>query len=301
MFRPILCFLLALCLLDAAAPARAEAIQGAPNVGFTLIPTASLAVREGLLFADGSLWKQGATVFSAVLVKHGDDTFLFDSGLGSAIDQQYQQDMPLWQRAFFKYEHPVTPARQQLDRAGFAPLKRIILSHSHWDHASGIADFPEAEVWAAPQEIELLRHPASGVGGVWPSQVGGRHSDWRVVAFKPDAFEGFGASLDLYGDGKVVLVPLFGHTPGSIGLFVTTDSGHRYFFCGDAVWSAAALKQASPKFWPARMLVDRDAGMTQVTVNQLRTLSERLPDLVVVPAHDAAVQGALGFFPRWVR
>ena len=293
--------LLMLCISSITSFTQAGASEVQPQVGFSLVLTASLAVREGMLFADGSLSKQSTTVFSAVLVKHGVDYFLFDSGLGSKIDTQYQRDMPLWQRPFFSYEHPVRPVRTQLERAGLPLIRRIILSHSHWDHASGIADFPEAQVWADPAEVRLARHPTTGVGGTWPSQVGTAGTSWHPIVWQPMPFGGFLSSLDLYGDGKVVLVPLFGHTPGSIGMFVTTDSGHRYFFCGDAVWSAAAINSASPKIWPARQLVDHDAKLTQSTIDQLRSLSVRQPELVVVPAHDAAVQGGLGYFPQWIR
>ncbi|HEX7943292.1 MAG TPA: hypothetical protein VF495_01430, partial [Phenylobacterium sp.] len=112
---------------------------------------------------------------------------------------------------------------------------------------------------------------------------------------------GFDRSLDLFGDGTVVLVPQFGHTPGSVGLFLTTSSGRRYFFCGDAVWSAAALKDARPKFWLANQLADADKRRTQAEVARMALLAKREPDLTIVPAHDSTVQNRLGYFPKWVR
>lgn len=272
-----------------------------PNVGFSIIKTGSLRVREALVFAGGDLGKEVETIFSAVLVKHGEDSFLFDTGLGSNIAGQYRQDMPLWNRPFFRYEDPVAPARAQLDKAGVAPVRRVFLSHSHWDHASGVADFPEAEVWVPEEEMAVIRQPASALGGAWPSQVGAQSIQWKTLEFKPVPYEGFSHSADLFNDGKVVLVPMFGHTPGSIGMFVQVDSGKRYFFVGDVVWNAGAVKEGRPKFWPARIQVDKDSGQTQRTVDQVRAIAERDPDLVVVPAHDGAVQRALGFFPGWIR
>ncbi|WP_420474574.1 MBL fold metallo-hydrolase [Noviherbaspirillum sp. ST9] len=281
--------------------AVAHADNAPPTVGFSIVKTGSLRVREALVFAGGDLGKEVETIFSAVLVKHGEDTFLFDTGLGSNIADQYRQDMPLWNRPFFRYEDPVAPARTQLDKAGVAPVRRVFLSHSHWDHASGVADFPEAEVWVPEQEMAVIRQPASALGGAWPSQVGAQSIQWKTLAFKPVPYEGFSHSADLFDDGKVVLVPMFGHTPGSIGMFVKVDSGKRYFFVGDVVWNAGAVKEGRPKFWPARIQVDKDAGQTQRTVDQVRALVERDAELVVVPAHDGAVQQALGFFPAWIR
>jgi hypothetical protein len=41
--------------------------------------------------------------------------------------------------------------------------------------------------------------------------------------------------------------------------------------------------------------------MTQASLEQVRALMLAEPDRVEVPAHDSAVQDALGFFPSWVR
>lgn len=271
------------------------------HTGFAVIKTAKLAVREGLVYAGGSLGKEIDSNFSAILVKHKDDLLLFDTGLGSKISEQYRQDMPLWQRPLFRYEDPVVPARTQLDHAGFAPVKQIILSHSHWDHASAISDFPEAQVWVAPEEMAVIRHPRSTLGGAWPSQVAAKSIVWRELGFKPEPYEGFARSLDIFNDKAVVLVPLYGHTPGSIGMFVTVDSGKRYFFVGDVVWKAAALKEGKPKFWPASVLVDDNTEKTQQTIDTISKLIKNNPDIVVVPAHDSAVQNKLGYFPAWVK
>lgn len=301
MFRLLVAILLSSLMAASNAQTDASPPAAQPTVGFSIIKTGSLRVREGLVYAGGSFGKEVDSIFSAVLVKHGDDYFLFDTGLGSKIAEQYASDMPRWNRLFFKYEDPVSPARSQLDEAGIGPIRRIFLSHSHWDHASGIVDFPEAQVWVPEQEMAVIRQPASTLGGPWPSQVHAKSVQWQTLQFRPVAYEGFAQSVDLFNDGKVVLVPMFGHTPGSIGMFVTVDSGTRYFFIGDVVWSRAAVKHANPKFWPARIQVDRDVAQTQQTVEQVRTLIEHKPEIVVVPAHDGVVQNALGYFPAWVR
>jgi len=41
--------------------------------------------------------------------------------------------------------------------------------------------------------------------------------------------------------------------------------------------------------------------MTQASLEQVRAFMLAEPDLVVVPAHDSAVQDVLGYFPAWVR
>lgn len=284
---------------DAPAPIS-QSLPTHPKVTFAIIRTAKLSVTEALVYAGGSFTSKVSNDFSAFLVRHGADTFLFDAGLGSKVADQYRLDMPWWQSLFFKYEDPVDPVRAQLLRAGIEPVQTIILSHSHWDHASGIVDFPDSTVLVHPAELEMIRHPAAGVGGSWHSQVSAQSIKWKALAFRPVSYRGFASSLDLYGDGTVVLVPLLGHTRGSIGMFITVASGKQYFFVGDAVWNAKALKFGSPKFWAARWLVDGEIEQTQDTVDQIRVLMDAHPDIVVVPSHDGSVQTALGYFPAWV-
>ncbi|MBY0235076.1 MAG: MBL fold metallo-hydrolase, partial [Burkholderiaceae bacterium] len=145
--------LMAMAALLSPANAASNQAQQPPEIGFAIVKTSRVAVMEGLLVPGGSFGKQIDSNFSAFLIKHRNEYLLFDSGMGRQIEQQYRADMPLWWRPFFKYEAPVLPAREQLDRAGIPPLSRVILSHSHWDHAGGILDFPEAKIGVAAAEM----------------------------------------------------------------------------------------------------------------------------------------------------
>lgn len=297
--RPLLLAAGLLC----AGLAFAQAAPGTalPQVGFSIVKSGSLKVREGLVYSGGSFTTEVDTVFSAILVKHGDEYLLFDTGLGERIAAQYEQDMPRLQRLLFKRPEPSVSAKSQLAAAGVPPVAKIILSHSHWDHASGITDFPGTPVLVAQEELDVIRKPSGAIGAPWPSQVGDAGIRWQAIPFEARPYEGFERSFDLYRDGKVVLVAMGGHTPGSVGLFLTVDSGKRYFFVGDVVWSAGALKDGSPKFWLARRRVDHDVDATQRAIERIRTAMKNIPGLTVVPAHDGPVQNALGYFPAWVR
>jgi glyoxylase-like metal-dependent hydrolase (beta-lactamase superfamily II) len=149
--------------------------------------------------------------------------------------------------------------------------------------------------------LEVIRNPTTGPGGTWASQVAATSIRWEVLEFTSGPFKGYAQSLDLFQDGTVVLVPMPGHTPGSIGLFVTADSGTVYFFIGDVAWKAVAVEMGAPKFLAASVIVDRDRDQTLASVEKVRSVVSQYPELVVVPAHDGAVQDALGYFPSWVR
>jgi glyoxylase-like metal-dependent hydrolase (beta-lactamase superfamily II) len=278
-----------------------EAPKARPEIGFAVIKTGKIAVPEGLLKPGGSFIKKIDTNFSAFLIKHHDQYLLFDTGLGSAIDTQYEQEMTLWQRPFFSYEKPVISAKDQLKKAHYPDIQEIILSHSHWDHAGGIADFPDAQIHIARQEMAAIRQPTSGAGGTWASQLASTTIRWNSIDFQATPYKGYASSLDLYKDGSVVLVPMPGHTAGSIGMFVTVDSGRCYFFIGDVAWTVDALEAGAAKFWAASIIVDQHADQTRESLEKVRKTMRDYPDLIVVPAHDSQVQNRLGYFPEWVR
>lgn len=284
-------------MILAAHPAEAVEVR------LAIVKTARLKVHENLLFAGGDSARPLDINYSAFLVQHGDTLLMFDTGLGRNVAAQYQQDMRWWERPFFRYEDPVSPVQAQLAAAGAGPVRQVVLSHTHWDHASGLDDFPGVPVWVPREEmamVEKARAGQRGAGGAWPSQVASPRIDWHALSFEHPAYEGFEASHDWFGDGTVVFVPLFGHTPGSTGLFLRLGSGKQVFLVGDVVWASGALKDGAPKIWPARQIADHDIAQTAEAMRKIREVQRRRPGLVVVPAHDSVSQDALGYFPDWV-
>ena len=283
-----------------AAPAPVAV--SAPVVRLAIVRTASRTAREATLFSGGRWGEHAVVHFSACLVQHGEERLLVDTGLGRRIDAQYEADMPRWMRPAFGYDAPVDPAADQLARAGVGPVSRVLLTHAHWDHASGLADFPGVPLLLAAEELETVKDASAHRhgGSPWPSQVGDPSFAWRPLALAPTPHEGFDHSLDLYGDGTVVIVAMPGHTPGSVGVFLRLSSGRRVFLVGDVVWHAGALAEGRPKWAPARWIVDGDGDGVADAIARIRAAQARDPALVVVPAHDGQVQSALGVFPRWV-
>lgn len=264
---------------------------------FALIRTSGTTTLEALTFSGGSWFKKAKMNHMAVLVEHPQGRFLFDTGLGREIDEQYEQDMPLWMRPMLSYE-PATPARDQLDKAGYPPIKEVILSHVHWDHASGVPDFPEARIWVLPEDKAYIDDGPRGP--VMPSQFAHNDLKWYEYNLREQKWGEYKRSLDVYGDGSVILIGMPGHTPGSVGLYLKTGSGRKYLFSGDIVWNVDALQEASPKMLMARKTADADADKTQLQINKLARLSKSMPDLTIVPAHDANVHNKLGYFPDWI-
>ncbi len=262
------------------SPAAAESVK------IHFLSTATIDTPEAFAFAQGSLFKTFAMVHGAILIQHGNASLLFDSGLGRSADQQFAQDMPAWLKPFMAYRKGVA-AVDQIRTLGLPSPKRIFLSHAHWDHASGLLDFPEAETWVTAAEHAYLRTPDARKGGqVFPTQVDSAAIRWHDYSLENAPYAGFEKSYDIYGDGTLVLVSLAGHSPGSVGLFVNSQDGQRRFFIGDAVWSVRAIEKSRHKFWVSSRLLDNNREATGHIIAKLELLMRSNPQLKVIPAHD---------------
>ncbi len=181
------------------------------------------------------------------------------------------------------------------------PLQRIILSRLHWDHASGIKDFPGAEIWTTKEEYEWAMSPKAPEGIYIHSQYSGADIKWRFIEFGRVAYENFDQSLDVFRDGSVVLVPLPGHTVSGIGMFVNLKSGKRFFFTGDTTWTVEGFQIPAHKFWISSLLVDQNKTEVERTILKVRRLMQAYPEMLVVPTHDDEAQRAIGFFPKFIQ
>ena len=81
------------------------------------------------------------------VIKGPHGTFVCDTGFDEAAAKERGR----------KITHPVGDGLKAL---GVEPDKvdHVVATHMHWDHVSGLPDFPDAEVWVRPEELEHARH-----------------------------------------------------------------------------------------------------------------------------------------------
>src|SRR5260370_2795865 len=105
-----------------------------------------------------------------------------------------------------------------------------------------------------------------------------------TLRFEPTPYETFDESADLYRDGAVVVVPLRGHAPGRVGIFVNLSPVRRLFYVGDAVDDERGFAERAGKSLILRDS-DNDMALANQIVGRLSELHEKVPGLAIVPAH----------------
>ncbi|MCW5790445.1 MAG: MBL fold metallo-hydrolase [Polyangiaceae bacterium] len=225
---------------------------------------------------------------AAILVRHPRGDVLIDTGFGTDVDDDFAR-MPWFFRASTSYTRGEA-ARDTLARSGydFTRLRAILLTHSHWDHASGLSDFPETPVWVTRAERAFIDE-----GGFLTAVARSAQARYEPYDFEGGAYLGFPASHDVYGDGSIVIVPAPGHTPGSVIVFVSVPTGERYAFIGDLVWQLEGITEREERPLVQRTLGDDDPAEVREQILRVAALAARFPELRIVPAHDAREKGRI--------
>jgi N-acyl homoserine lactone hydrolase len=255
-------------------------------------------------------WVETAKTFSSfsfgstagsVLVKHPAGDLLIDTGSSSHYDQEisgYPFATWLKLKSLAGQLKPRVPLPELLRRIGEDPakLRWAILSHAHLDHAGGLMDLPHLPVLLTREELQFAGDPSVQAKGYVIASHTQKFPPVAVpsLRFEPTPYETFDESADLYRDGSVVVVPLRGHTPGSVGIFVNLSPTRRLFYVGDAVDDERGFRQRVGKSLILRDS-DNDMALADQVVSRLSQLHERVPELAIIPAHGRSAYKK--FFP----
>ena len=163
---------------------------------------------------------------SCVLLRHPQGNVLFDTGCHPSVP-----DDPEARWGFLtKYMTPIMPPGENvltaLQAVGFDAndIDVVICSHLHTDHCGCNAFFKRATIVVHVAELAAARAPGA-------EKMGYLAADWDHPV-KIDRLEG---QRDLFGDNRIVLVPLPGHTPGTVGALVALEKSGTFLLASDTV------------------------------------------------------------------
>ena len=280
------------------APLPAAAPHALVVPAISTIPGLSVCwVETGKTFSNFSF---GSTAGS-ILVRHPAGDLLIDTGNSSHFDDEVGV-YPLWLRLKLKSLagelNPMVSLPDLLRRVGEDPAKVrwVILSHVHLDHAGGLMDLPQMPVLLTREELQFANDPEAQAKGFTIAAHTQKFPPVGAPTLKFDAtpYETFDESADLYKDGSVVVVPLRGHTPGSVGIFVNLSPTRRLFYAGDAVDDERGFEERVGKSVILRDS-DNDVTLANQIVGRLSELHEKVPGLAIIPAHGRSAYKK--FFP----
>jgi glyoxylase-like metal-dependent hydrolase (beta-lactamase superfamily II) len=269
-----------------------------PEVEVTFLRCGSSIVPEWLAARGSFSFQPRELVHSAVLIRHPQATFLYDTGLCTDINL-FLMD----QSWFFKQ----TLANFVLEQSIGAHLQRLqmqpddidfaLLSHLHWDHVSGVPDLPGVQL-----RVNSVEYAVANQGLLDQRQGLVRRllhtNPVELIEFAHGPYEGFQCSYDLFGDGSIILVPLPGHTAGQIGMFVNRSNGARLFLIGDAAWFSDNYTRPAtmhPVIWS---MVTSDQERALQTLVDLHGFSQRHPEVTMLAMHDGHMQEAFMHIER---
>jgi len=182
---------------------------------------------------------------NVVAIEHPAGVCLFDTGQEAAAARAgyFPRWHPFHRLSRFELAEE-DEAAPQLERLGLDGVRWVVLSHLHTDHAGGLGGLAATEVLISRVEWERARGLLGQVRGYLPQYWPG----WvmpRLVDFSEPAIGPFTGSEDVAGDGRLVLVPTPGHTPGHMSLLVR-DGALRVLLGGDMAPSARELERRAP-------------------------------------------------------
>jgi N-acyl homoserine lactone hydrolase len=170
----------------------------------------------------------------AYLIEHPNGTVLFDTGLHPDCQHDPAGRVGAYIAQLFRFDFKEgEDVGARLRAIGRDPerIDLIVNSHLHCDHAGGNACIPNATVVVQRREWQAGTDPDS------VAALGFNPRDYDL-GHKVKLVDG---EHDLFGDGRVVLLPTPGHTPGHQSLKLRLDSGE-VVLAADACYLCRTLR-----------------------------------------------------------
>ncbi len=163
---------------------------------------------------------------SCYLLKHPQGNVLFDTGCHPTIQSDAPSRWGTMAKAMIPIGNPEENVIDDLAKLQMTPLDIdvVVNSHFHTDHCGCNAFFKKATIICHAKELENAQAENAAM-------MGFLRMDWD----HPMPIETIDRDRDLFGDGKIVLIPMPGHTPGMTTALVNLEQDGSFLLASDAV------------------------------------------------------------------
>jgi len=217
------------------------------------------------------------------LVKHPSGNLLFDTGPNPEVFINADAVWGGLAKAFQPIGDKDSGVVAQLKKLGFTPddIRYVVNSHLHFDHSGGNRFFPDATFLVSQKELKCARRPDLQGKGYFRSDWD--HTlDYRTV-------EG---ELDVFGDGRLIIYPMPGHTPGHQVMLVRLEKHDPILLSGD---SAPLRENFEQRVLPRNHLNNEEA---RLSIDRLHELVAR-EDAMIIYGHDEEYWESLRMAPAF--
>ncbi len=162
---------------------------------------------------------------SCYLMRHPQGNVLFDTGCHPSTATAAEERWGLMARVMVPLSGPQDNVVDQLALVGLMPedIDVVVNSHFHSDHCGCNAFFKKATVICHARELE-------SAGRADAEKLGYLAVDWK----QDIPIETINGERDLFNDGRIVLLPMPGHTAGMTGALVNLDTSGSFFLASDS-------------------------------------------------------------------
>ena len=208
-----------------------------------------LRMNRGVYYPEAEKGEKIDLPVSCVLFRHPAGNVLFDTGCHPSVVDDAEGRWGKMARAMTPIMDSNDNLIAELAKLNLSPLDIdvVINSHYHSDHCGCNEFFKKATFYVHEDEFAKVSEPDSIKLGYIPA-------DWQ----HPMPLNTINNQTDIFGDDRIVLLPLPGHTAGMTGAIANLDKSGSFLLASDAVSVRDNLdREVIPKTtWNADVLMD---------------------------------------------
>ena len=216
-----------------------------------------LRVRKATYYPDADRSEMIEIPVISALLRHRQGNVLFDTGCHPSVVDDPQARWGELAKTVVPIMRKSDNVLTSLKAIGVEPedIDVVMCSHLHPDHCGCNAFFKRATVMVHAREVVAARSPDA-------VKMGFLEGEWDV-GLSIDELSG---ERDVFGDGRIVLVPLPGHTQGSMGAVVALDRDGQFLLASDTVSLRTTLEDGNmPRnTWNADVLLKSLAEVRRI-------------------------------------